>query len=145
METINHEFYVSLEVAKLLKEAGFDWEVYDGYIMYEDGSGFTTDFQTPYNFNSDGGDLFRRNYRGYKEVISKPFIDVAQRWLREVKGYIILVNYNEYLETFYYSMCYTKNTNRYIDDRDDCRDTSFEEAQEAGIKKALEMILEKGE
>ena len=26
METINHEYYVSLEVAKLLKEAGFGWE-----------------------------------------------------------------------------------------------------------------------
>ena len=31
METINHEAYVSLEVAKLLKEAGFAWECYDLY------------------------------------------------------------------------------------------------------------------
>ena len=27
MERINHEYYVSLEVAKLLEKAGFDWEV----------------------------------------------------------------------------------------------------------------------
>ena len=27
METANHEYYVSLEVAKLLKEAGFNWKV----------------------------------------------------------------------------------------------------------------------
>ena len=26
MEIANHEHYVSLEVAKLLKEAGFDWK-----------------------------------------------------------------------------------------------------------------------
>lgn len=26
MNTINHEYYISLEVAKLLKDAGFDWE-----------------------------------------------------------------------------------------------------------------------
>ena len=26
MEIVNHEYYVSLEVAKLLKEAGFDLE-----------------------------------------------------------------------------------------------------------------------
>ena len=26
METSNHECYISLDVAKLLKEAGFDWK-----------------------------------------------------------------------------------------------------------------------
>ena len=31
METENHEYYVSLEVAKLLKEAGFDWEIMPFY------------------------------------------------------------------------------------------------------------------
>ena len=38
METINHECYVSLEVAKLLKEAGFDWECqsyYQGGIFHQ--------------------------------------------------------------------------------------------------------------
>ena len=45
MTIINHECYVSLEVAKLLKAAGFDWEVSrwyevlsDGQVMYSDGS-----------------------------------------------------------------------------------------------------------
>ena len=27
METVNHEYYVSLEVAKLLEQAGFDYKV----------------------------------------------------------------------------------------------------------------------
>ena len=35
METMNHECYVSLEVAKLLKEAGFDWEIKTFYFNNE--------------------------------------------------------------------------------------------------------------
>lgn len=131
-----HESYVSLETAKLLKEAGFDLEVNHSYpdvsALDNSCSGYMEDLPFYHNLN-DG------KYGG----LSAPSLEVAQRWLREVKGYIVLVNYNEFLKTFYYSICYTKNTNRYIDDRDDCRDTSFEEAQEAGIKKVLEMILEK--
>ena len=37
MNTINHEYYVSLEVAKLLKEAGFDWKC-NGVFLSEDGT-----------------------------------------------------------------------------------------------------------
>lgn len=117
MEIINHEYYVDLEIAKLLEKAGFNWVCKDKF----------------YDFTN------------HCEIYKKPTLDVAQQWLREVKGYIILVNYNEFLKTFYYSICYTKNTNRYIDDRDDCRNTPFEEAQKAGIKKALKLLLEKGE
>lgn len=135
MQEINYEYYVSPEVAKLLKEAGFDLEVNHSYpdvsALDNSCSGYMEDLPFYHNLN-DG------KYGG----LSAPTLEVAQRWLREVKGYIVLVNYNEFLKTFYYSICYTKNTNRYIDDRDDCRDTSFEEAQESGIKKALEIILE---
>ena len=31
MKTIDHEYFVSLEVAKLLKEAGFDQDIYSAY------------------------------------------------------------------------------------------------------------------
>ena len=31
--TINHEYYISLEVAKLLKEAGFDWKCRGIYVL----------------------------------------------------------------------------------------------------------------
>lgn len=82
--THEHESYVSIETAKLLKKAGFDWKIYTGYIAYEGGHAFTTNFQTPYNFNGDTKDLFS-NYGEHKEVLSKPTLDVAQRWFREVK------------------------------------------------------------
>ena len=65
METTKHEYYVSLEVAKLLKEAGFDWEV--EYV---------------YNF----GKLIRSvAHPVLGNELAAPTLDVAQRWLREVK------------------------------------------------------------
>ena len=38
IETVNHEYYVSLEVAKLLAEVGFDWEckTYYDTSLYRD-------------------------------------------------------------------------------------------------------------
>ena len=105
MTTVNHECYVSLEVAKLLKEAGFDWEIMST-------------------------------------------LDVAQRWLREVKDidlYIFPTTNNKRvcvyewgIKTFGRALLVEGQpyTNQY---------ETYEEAQEAGIKKTLEMILEKGE
>ena len=37
MITINHECFVSLEVAKLLKKVGFDWKC-NGVFLSEDGT-----------------------------------------------------------------------------------------------------------
>lgn len=138
METTNHEYYVSLEVAKLLKQAGFDWEIYDGYIIYEDGAGFTIEFQSPHNFNGDNCDLFI-NYGGHKEVLSRPTLDVAQRWLREVKEIEVntLCVYINNVKKYSYSVFEGKYNNERIEEGFD----TYEEAQEAGIKKALEIIL----
>lgn len=133
MEVINHEYYVSLEVAKLLKEAGFDWECRECY---------------PSNF-------IACRYEEY----AKPTLEVAQRWLREVKGiYIeIVVLENKHAVTnsdgwtFHYEYgkpmfdCNIQNERcETISTLDDSFDI-YEEAQEAGIKKALELILKKGE
>ena len=57
---MNHECYVSLEVAKLLKEAGFDWECTHKYER----------------------SIIACRYEDYE----KPTLSVAQRWLRVVKG-----------------------------------------------------------
>jgi len=146
MEAINHEYYVSLEVAKQLKEAGFDWGVYDGYIMYGDDHGFTTKFQTPYNFNGDNKDLFA-SYGGHKEVLSKPTLDVAQRWLREVKNLSVDISSTRFSVWEY--IIRKINQLNYNDDTilslTACRFYTYEEALEAGIKNVLEIILEKGE
>ena len=91
--------------------------------------------------------------------ILAPTLDVAQRWLREVKGIYIEITTIENKRavtnsdgwTFHYE--YDKPTFD-CDIKDErCENMctlydsfdTYEEAQEAGIKKALEIILERGE
>lgn len=152
MNTTNHEYYVSLEVAKLLKEAGFDWEVNHSYpnvsALDNSCSGYMEDLSFYHNLN-DG------KYGG----LSVPTLEVAQRWLREVKkiyiGIVALENKHAVTNsdgwTFHYEYgeptfdCDIQNERcETIITLDDSFDT-YEQAQEASIKKALEIILEKGE
>ena len=144
METINHEFYVSLEVAKLLKEAGFDWECscyYSVNTLHEPNNGFIHIYK---QYKA----LFYDHNRTKMPVYSAPTLEVAQRWLREVKDldvYIFPTTNNKRgcvyewgIKTFGRALWVEGQpyTNQY---------ETYEEALEAGIKKALELILEKGE
>ena len=130
MEIINHESYVSLEVAKLLKEAGFDWECIKIYYNYPE--------------NTDNWSL-EDNYMNHHYILHvdfallSPTLDVAQRWLREVKGYILEITavrknpddvYKTYIE-YWYNIFEEGKCGHY---------DTYEEALEAGIKKSLEMI-----
>ena len=139
METINHECYVSLEVAKLLKDIGFDWECKEYY----------------YNFATTGWSLsFDDNFVNWnswsERYISAQTLEVAQRWLRENKDFDInvLTDFDSVKRLYYvryvvkdghYKTYYISNNQSYVYFK------TYEEAQEAGINKALEMILEKGE
>ena len=76
----------------------------------------------------------------YMEQYSASTLDVAQRWLREVKNYDIFVVVKFLADKEYIARVET-NISGYSTDIY----RFYEEAQEAGIKKALEMILEKGE
>lgn len=119
METINHECYVSLEVAKLLKKAGFDWECRCYYP----------------------GNFLKSQYDGYP----KPTLDIAQKWLREVKRIHVEVLYLfEPCNHYFTRACYLDaNTPLYI--TNSTNSTIYEEAHEAGIKSILKLILEKEE
>ena len=145
METVNHECYVSLEIAKLLKEAGFDWKCIDFYDILD---------LTYYQHNKP------INWNGETDIIcSRPTLDVAQRWLREVKncyaGVEVFVHDLDKNNIYYtYNWAVYFNGDRYSgSDYDTTR--YYEVAQEASIKKALkiilnikkalEIILEKGE
>lgn len=136
METMNHECYVSLEVAKLLKEAGFDWEEH---------------YPRNFCYVNDNTELFDKsvlkNYIEEDDVIYLvPTLEVAQRWLREVKDidvYIFPTTNNKRgcvyewgIKTFGRALWVEGQpyTNQY---------ETYEEAQEAGIKKTLEIILKK--
>ena len=135
METINHECYVSLDVAKLLKEAGFDWKCRKCY-----NKGVLFDMEP---------DEIRTQIPQHSSYdILAPTLEVAQRWLREVKDidvYIFPTTNNKRgcvyewgIKTFGRALLVEGQpyTNQY---------ETYEEAQEAGIKKALEIILEIGE
>ena len=136
METMNHECYVSLEVAKLFKEAGFDWEEH---------------YPRNFCYVNDNTELFDKsvlkNYIGEDDVIYlAPTLDIAQRWLREVKDidvYIFPTTNNKRgcvyewgIKTFGRALWVEGQpyTNQY---------ETYEEALEVGIKKAIEIILKK--
>jgi len=134
MTTINHEYYVSLEVAKLLRESGFNWECRKVYktVMTEDLTLFTCTKE--------------EGYRNTSEFIcSAPTLDVAQRWLREVKNAHIEISYDKermWNVTCIFDIDKTVTIDNYYYEK---YFDSYEDAQEKGIKKALEMILEEGE
>ena len=142
METMNHECYVSFEIAKLLKEAGFDWECscyYSVNTLHEPNNGFIHIYK---QYKA----LFYDHNRTKMPVYSAPTLDVAQRWVREVKDidiYIFPTTNNKRgcvyewgIKTFGRALWVEGQpyTNQY---------ETYEEAQEAGIKKALEIILKK--
>ena len=141
MAIINHEYCVSLEVAKLLKKAGFDWECscyYSVNTLHEPNNGFIHIYK---QYKA----LFYDHNRTKMPVYSAPTLDVAQRWLREEKNLILLIDITP-------SYCNGKPMGYKFVIHVSCgnhiwgewKDT-YEEAQEAGIKKALEIILAKGE
>ena len=134
-----HETYVSLETGKLLKQAGFDWECHKIYYCYhEDGDNWKLE-----DNNKNTKRVLELDY-----CLLAPTLEVAQRWLREVKDldvYIFPTTNNKRgcvyewgIKTFGRALWVEGQpyTNQY---------ETYEEAQEAGIRKTLEMILKKGE
>lgn len=145
MKTINHECYVSLEVAKLFKEAGFDWSVMHFYDEFEDG-------KIP--FYSRGAEELQQNMNAFG-YYSAPTLAAAQRWLREVKHLDISIHYDPTIKSQPYVYFIYDVEEKFNDilgiispvthSYSDGYFYTYEEAQEAGIKKALEIFLEIGE
>lgn len=134
-----HETYVSLETAKLLKKAGFDW----GCFFYYENKKLRGNYKdSPNNMNAS-------NIWQEERYCSAPTLEVVQKWLREVKAMHICVKPNEASANCKYFVTVIVNDTKWGNLQDDNRKTimfdTYEEAQEAGIKKALEIILEKGE
>ena len=147
METMNHEYYVSFEIAKLLEKAGFDWKCrkcYNKGVLFDmEPDEIRT--QTPQHSSYD---------------VLAPTLEVAQRWLRKVKNYYVNVDVDcDSVEVFYTARYLFHNGDNYNasyiwEDTGMNNDVkhrrfrrffdNYEEALEAGIKKALE-IINKGE
>jgi len=154
MKTVNHEYYIDLEMAKLLEKASFDWEEH---------------YPRNFCYINDNPELFDKsilkNYIEKDDVIYfAPTLEVVQRWLREVKKISVevktlrWVNRNQdgkYTVSYRHEL-WPIDTSIIPDGEDkfirytidcacDIEFQTYEEAQESGIKKALEIILEKGE
>ena len=136
MITELHNVYVSRELALLLKQAGFDWECHKIYYCYhEDGDNWELE-----DNNKNTKRVLELDY-----CLLAPTLDVAQRWLREEKNLILLIDitpsYCNGKPMGYKFVIHVSCGNHILGEWKD----TYEEAQEAGIKKALGIILEKGE
>ena len=126
------EDYVSFDTAKLLKEKGFDERV---------KSYFTDDGLEGYMFGTG-----RKSNSELEECFySRPTLQMAMKWLREVHNYDVCICLDSYVEPFgndYYILIRRKN-DRY-ENISPCEQVFFktyEEACEAGIKYVLENLI----
>jgi hypothetical protein len=124
--------YIKFNTAKLAKEKGFNVPVWDCY----NSKGKTIDYsRNIYAYENDG------------YFISKPTQDVLQKWLREehkihVNIEVSLLHSNKNFTNFY-RIDFIKNGElEYIFDSNEDFD-NYEDALEAGLNKALELIIEK--
>ena len=97
----------------------------------------------PKDFEKEGSDTLFYAFINQKKTtnfVSTPTLDVAQRWLREIKNIHIEISPNSDISAYIYNILlpgdkfWLGSPISYI---------TYEEAQEAGIKKALEIILDK--
>ena len=117
------EDYVSFEIAKLLKEKGFDVNCYTHYSS--DGQEVHYNYQTP----SDG--------------INMPTLETAMKWLRKIHNIHIVPKYDFY--GGYYTGRIYDGRRGTASEREDyiaiVGNDSYEQACEAAIKYCLENLI----
>ena len=113
-----NEDYVSLEVAKLLKDNGFDWFCAKNYIE---------------NDKPDGEVLAFVGFIYYK----KPTLYMAQKWLREERNIEVVIDFKS-KDSWYYRI-YDLDENDFIEQSEEYFNT-YEKALDAGMLEALKLI-----
>lgn len=126
--------FVSYEIAKMLKNVGFDWPCSHYYTKENASDGdvwLTTAAFSPEDWNNDSNS----EPDFLKPLCAAPSLWEAQKWLRDVKNIIILINYDDYAGwTFFSPHRDIDNNNPYCE--------SYESALCAGIEAALKLIEE---
>ena len=128
------EDYVSFEIAKLLKEKGFDEPcdfIYDGdkleWIFYK--FIFMNGILTNSKFDDD-------------KIVSAPTLQMAMKWLRE--KYKIFIEVSVSVDTdkvYHYSFCILNEICRYLKRGDKVFYRTYEEAVEKAIKYCLTNLI----
>ena len=121
------EDYVSFEIAKLLKDKGFDEPTLYHYCQNNNFPTHTIDYECIKNSED-------------AQFCSAPTIQMAMKWLREVHNIFIQVElyskYNDYCFELF------RNTHRLILKKHETYNI-YEEACEAAIKYVLENLIKK--
>ena len=122
------EDYVSFEIAKLLKEKGFDENTPVNYFVGDDKPrGCIV-----------GEMIYHKRAKEDTHLIACPTLQMAMKWLREVHHFFIQVElYSKYDN---YSFELFQNTHRLIQEKI-IVENSPEEAAEAAIKYCLENLI----
>ena len=142
-----HEQFIELKTAKLANQVGFDWESrFDNQQQYDEWQQVALVEVSDPDYNDAMGDPYSDEYIPFMSptmFVMLPHViqSVLQRWLREVKG-IVLVIYAFQLDspTVYYNYRIIAGDNEYrsLNDYD-----VFEEASEAGLQQCLTLLIEK--
>ena len=131
-----HESYVSLELAKILKTARFDWVVnsrWENWNLYPKDKDFF--------LNTNLGEYENINETGGFCAFSAPTLAVAQRWLREEKYVDVLVE--KRFCAYVYSLGNLDDRSEKVIPQMSVGYDTYEQALEAGIQKCLTIILNK--
>lgn len=122
------EAYVSFEIAKLLKEKGFDWECIGYYVNDEPTEVY-------YSF------LGETNSTWEPRCCSAPTQQMAMRWLREEKGVFVDIRvYSGLPVQFGYDISVLYPDKTLVDKGGMFGFSSYEEATEKGLKYVLQNL-----
>ena len=129
MATITED-YVSFETAKLLKEKGFDEECVYFYDWDEEDE--------IYRICSNGGSCNNKEYPTY---YSRPTLQMAMKWLREVHNIALNIGWGEILEDKFQWWCIILNQKDGSILRESEYYSTYEQACEAAIEYCLEHLI----
>jgi len=133
MATITED-YVSFEIAKILKEKGFDSVCENQYINCSSGHPFLT------NICDDAGCYYKNSEIGNDEY-SAPTLQMAMKWLREVHNIHIVLSPNKKMNNQYCSIIFVDKEGELHPQPTDFFHGSYGEAAEIAIKYCLENLI----
>ena len=129
------EDYVSFELAKLLKEKGFDEKC---RAIYEDG---VLHIQDEFLYNSDSDKkLIEGDEDDSWVFVTAPTLQMAMKWLREKHKIFIDIGYNNYYNEYKWVL-FTMDRNKDITPHFEYNYDSYESACEAAIEWCLTNLI----
>ena len=126
---MTQEDYCSFEVAKLLKEKGFNWDCITYYVDSEPDD-------VKYSM------LFENNTTWEERCCSAPTHQMAMKWLREKSIECVVIPIWNTISKQYRSYVLSDLDDKYKDNYDSYSDNiSYKEAAEAVLKYSLENLI----